>query len=513
MFKRPYLKLFIPAVMAVMVAACSSSPSGSLTSSDANAPQDKSVTLLFNVQSSSIDPHTDVNYTAVRAGVGETLVKVNKDLKLEAWLAEKWNSKDGQHWTFNIRPGVKFHSSKPVDAAAVKASLERAQKLNPSVKNALHIRDIQANGQILKVTTDRPFPEFASELVHPNTAVIDTSSTDALPSGTGPFKAASFRAGSELNLERNNQYWNGEVKLKQAKFVFNEDANARQLAFQAKDADIVYRPPIESLDLLKADSTVKVDSLPSLRTHQLIYNMNNNDLKKTAVRKAFDHLINRDEIANGIMSGQGTPAQGPFLSGFPFSPAYAMKKFDLSAARDSFKQAGYSGQDGKVKAPDGQALHLTLLTYQSRAELPLISQLIQANAKELGITIDIRQVDNIDEYLAAHQDWDLATYSSITAPRGDGSYFLNAAYMPEGALNYGHVHLPKLEAVITKLNRAVNEEQRNKLALEAVSMIDQETLQSFLVHPNNVVAYRNYVHNWVTSQSEYYLLTQDLDVD
>ncbi|MFK4435593.1 nickel ABC transporter substrate-binding protein [Paenibacillus sp. RC21] len=513
MFKNQYFKLFILSVLAGMMAACSSAPSASLSSSVANAPVDKSVTLLFNVQSPSVDPHTDVNYTAVRAGVSETLVKVSKDLKLEAWLAEKWDSKDGQHWTFNIRSGVTFHSGKAVDAAAVKDSLERAQKLNPSVKNALHIRDIQADGQILNITTNKPFPEFVSELVHPNTAVIDTTSTGDLPSGTGPFKAASFRAGSELNLDRNEQYWNGEVKLKHAKFMFNEDANARQLAFQAKDADIVYRPPIESLDLLKADPTVKVDSLPSLRTHQLIYNMNNNDLKKTAVRKAFDSLINRDEIASGIMSSQGTPAQGPFLSDFPFSPKYTKKKFDLTAAREGFKQAGYKVQDGKVTTPEGKSLHLTLLTYQSRAELPLISQLIQANAKELGITIDIRQVDNIDEYLAANQDWDLATYSSITAPRGDASYFLNATYMPEGALNYGRVHLPEMEALITKLNMTVNEEQRNKLALEAVILIDQENLQSFLVHPNNVVAYRNYVHNWVTSQSEYYLLTQDLDVN
>ncbi|WP_252361792.1 ABC transporter substrate-binding protein [Paenibacillus terrae] len=239
MFKNQYFKLFILSVLAGMMAACSSAPSASPSSSAANVPQDKSVTLLFNVQSPSVDPHTDVNYTAVRAGVSETLVKVSKDLKLEAWLAEKWDSKDGQHWTFNIRSGVIFHSGKAVDAAAVKDSLERAQKLNPSVKNALHIRDIQADGQILIITTDKPFPEFVSELVHPNTAVIDTIFTGDLPSGTGPFKAASFRAGSELNLDRNEQYWNGEVKLKHAKFMFNEDANARQLAFQAKDVDIV----------------------------------------------------------------------------------------------------------------------------------------------------------------------------------------------------------------------------------------------------------------------------------
>lgn len=71
----------------------------------------------------------------------------------------------------------------------------------------------------MKVVTNRSFSEFASELVHPNTAVIDTSSTDALSPGTGPFKAVCFCVSSDLNLERNDQYWNGEMKLKWAKFV------------------------------------------------------------------------------------------------------------------------------------------------------------------------------------------------------------------------------------------------------------------------------------------------------
>jgi peptide/nickel transport system substrate-binding protein len=76
LFKRQHFKIFIPAVMAVMMAACSSSPSATTSQSAASAPQDKSVTLLFNVHSPSIDPNTDVNYIAVRAGVGETLIKV-----------------------------------------------------------------------------------------------------------------------------------------------------------------------------------------------------------------------------------------------------------------------------------------------------------------------------------------------------------------------------------------------------------------------------------------------------
>ncbi|MDT3426278.1 peptide/nickel transport system substrate-binding protein [Paenibacillus forsythiae] len=502
---------FVSLLLALALTACS--PQDTPAESDASTSgEDKSITLLFNVQSNTIDPHTDVNYTAVRAGIAETLVTIDNDLKLRPALAESWSSVDGQNWTFLIRKGATFHNGKPVDAAAVQASLKRAQELNPSVRNSLHIREMKSDGQVLTLVTEQPDPQLPSSLVHPNTAVLAIESTEGMPVGTGPFQFLSFKPASELNVERNRNYWGGTVRIARAKFAFNEDANARLLAIQAKSADIVYRPPIESFDQLRADPSLTLESLASLRTHQLIYNFNHADLKQEAVRRAFDALIDREAIVSGIMNGQATSAAGPFLAEAPFSPKYTPKAFDLAAARQSFAAAGYQVDNGRV-LQDGQPLAFRLLTYQARAELPLIAQLIQANARELGITVDIRLVDNIDEYLAANNDWDLAVYSSITAPRGDASYFLNAAYTPEGALNYAHVHQPELEVLIGKLNAAISEGERNAIAQEAVGYIDKHVLNSYIIHPNHFVVYSNHVKNWVTSKSEYYLLTKDLDIE
>ncbi|GGF61868.1 nickel ABC transporter substrate-binding protein [Paenibacillus albidus] len=502
----------VPLLLVLLLAACTSQEPASPDSTVTHNSEEKSITLLFNVQSNSIDPHTDVNYTAVRAGIAETLLTIGNDLKLQPAVAESWSSEDGQNWIFNIRKGLTFQNGKSVDAAAVQASLERAQQLNPSVKNSLHIREMKSAGQVLTIVTEQPFPQLPSDLVHPNTAILAAESTEEAPIGTGPFMLASFKPGSELNVERNSQYWGGTVKLAKAKFSFNEDANARLLAIQAKSADIVYRPPIESFDQLKADASLTLDSLTGLRAHQLLYNMNNAELGQEEVRKAFDALIDREAIVSSIMTGQATAAAGPFLAEAPFSPEYTPKTFDLEVARQFFRTAGYDVDNGLV-SKGGKPLTFRLLTYQSRAELPLISQLIQANAKELGITVDIRLVDNIDEYLAANDDWDLATYSNITAPRGDASYFLNAAYTSEGALNYGYVRQPELEALIEQLNTAIAEDERNNLAQQAVAYIDEHRLNSFIIHPNNFVVYSSHVKNWVTSKSEYYLLTKDLDIE
>ncbi|WP_138751309.1 nickel ABC transporter substrate-binding protein [Paenibacillus sinopodophylli] len=500
----------LPLLALLVLVACSTQEKA--TPNATTPTESKHITLLFNVQSNTIDPHTDTNYTAVRAGIAETLVKIDNDLKLQPAIAESWTSEDGQHWTFKIRDDLTFHNGESVDAAAVQDSLEHAQKQNPSVKNALHIRELKSDGQQLTITTDQPFPELPSYLVHPNTAIIAEASTSQAPIGTGPFLLTSFSPGSELNVARYAHYWGGAVKLDTATMVFNEDANARHLAIQASSAHIIFRPPIESMEQLSADSSITLDSLTSLRTHQLLYNMNNSDLQKEEVRRAFDALIDRNSITSSMMSGQATAAAGPFLAEAPFSPAYTKKTFDPEAARQSFQAAGYELENGMISSA-GKPLAFTLLTYQSRAELPLIAQLLQANASELGIQLDIRQVDNIDEYLAINDDWDMALYSMITAPRGDASYFLNAAYTPEGALNYGGYQEPELTSIITKLNRTIVEEDRYALAKEAVSYIDEHYLNSFIIHPNNVVVISKQVKNWVTSKSEYYFLTKDLDIE
>lgn len=493
----------------MLLTACSTQSSNS---SKEGEDRKKEITFLSNFPSETLDPH--LNYTAVRAGVTETLVRVSQDQELEPWLAESWETSDGgQTWTFKIKDDITFQNGDKVDAAAIKASLERNIQVSEAMKTALKIKTIEADGQTLMITTEQKLPHFPSELVHPNTAIVDSSAEniEQKPIGTGPFKVVSFEPNSKLELEKYEGYWDGEVKLDRATMTFNEDANARTTALQSGDADIVYRPAIESIESLKNDKSIKTDVVSSLRTHLLMYNSGKETFKDPHVRKAFDALIDRQAVANDIMAGQATAAEGPFLADSPYSPDYEKKQFSVEKAKKHLEEAGYELKDGKM-VKDGKPLILKLMTYSYRPELPLISQLLQSNAKELGITIEIQQVENIDEYLAEKTDWDIATYSLITAPRGDASYFLNSAYMAGGAINPGQIQNDKVTKLIEELNQTSENEKRNELSKEAIKIIDQETLHSFLVHPNNFVAYKDYVLNWQTSKSEYYTLTKDLDV-
>lgn len=503
-----YKSLFL-LLSAIFLAACSSN------TAENQGEEQKKVNLLFNFATSSLDPNVDSSYVPLRAGITETLVHLNDtDLTIEPWLAESWDSKDGQLWTIELRDGVTFHNGKPMDGAAVKASLQRAIKDNRAIQNGLRIESIEANANTLTIKTAVPFPEFPSELVHPNTSIIDVTETDYInkPIGTGPFTVSSFTPGTAVDLIRYDGYWNGPAKLETARFSFNADANARSLALQSGTADIVFRPEVETLANLKSVKGVTVESTSTFRVHQMTMNLERKSLQDINVRKAVDSLIDRKAIVDNILRGHGEVAAGPFPSTFSFAPDYPEKKSGMDAARAYLKESGYT-EVNSVMQKNGEQLTFKLLTYSSRADLPLIAQVFQSDAGQLGIDVKIQQIETPEEYMAANRDWDLTTYSNLTAPRGDAGYYLNATYHPNGALNFSGADDDKLTALIDELNATVGQEERSVLAEQIAMYVDEQVYNSFVLHPNTLVAYKSdKVKNWTTSRSEYYMLTNELDV-
>ncbi|RBN37157.1 ABC transporter substrate-binding protein, partial [Priestia megaterium] len=62
-----------------MLAACSAN-----SASTEEKSEKKSLTFVSNFPSDTLDPQ--LNYTTVRAGIAETLVKVDEQLQIEPWL-------------------------------------------------------------------------------------------------------------------------------------------------------------------------------------------------------------------------------------------------------------------------------------------------------------------------------------------------------------------------------------------------------------------------------------------
>src|SRR5438876_9528941 len=82
----------------------------------------------------NLDPPqvTDLNSNRVGRRIVETLVTFpDESTQVVPGLAESWTiSKDGLQYTFKLRSGIKFHDGTPLNAEAVKFSIER--QINPN---------------------------------------------------------------------------------------------------------------------------------------------------------------------------------------------------------------------------------------------------------------------------------------------------------------------------------------------------------------------------------------------
>ncbi|RIV07022.1 ABC transporter substrate-binding protein, partial [Priestia flexa] len=51
------------------------------------------------------------------------------------------------------------------------------------------------------------------------------------------------------------------------------------------------------------------------------------------------------------------------------------------------------------------------------------------------------------------------------------------------------------------------------IAEKAADYVDENVINSFVLHPSTIVAYnKDKVENWFTTKSEYYMITNKLDV-
>lgn len=511
MGKKTVFKIFIVllSVMLFSVGCSSSSESNSMVKEN----KEKSVTLLYGLVPASLDPHLE--WIPIRAGITETLVKMDRNLEIKPWLAESWEQIDEKTWTFKLRDGVTFHDGSKMDAEAVKSSFERAIKVNAALKTLLKVESIEANGQKITFKTVEANPAFLSELVHPNASIVQVNAEhiEKAPIGTGPFKVASYTQDVEVKVDRFNKYWDGAAKLDHAIVKFNSDGNVRSLALQSGDADISYHLPIESLGAISKNKNLKVESISSLRVHFILFNSKKPELQDIRVRKAIDAIINRPVIASDLMKGHATPANGPFNPRFSFASDIPYTGYNPKQAISLLEEAGYQlNQSGKMEK-GGKPLSLKLVTFVVRPELPLIAQYVQAEAAKIGVDIKIITAENVDSYLQDHIDeWDMVTYSNLTAPRGDGGYFFNVAYLPEGTLNLGQINIPELSSIVKELNQTSDSAKRDELEKQAVKITREQVLHSYIVFPHIIVGINKRVTNWKPGAEEQYFITNTMDV-
>jgi peptide/nickel transport system substrate-binding protein len=298
---------------------------------------------------------SDASYILSLSGCLETLTRYDEaEGQIVPSLATEWEQVSEREWDFTIRDGVRFQDGTDLTVEAVVASLQ-------------HVLD----------------------------------AVDPFGHCTGPFTAVSEQTKQSLTLERNEDYWGGQVQLAGAEVRFITDGATRAAQVQTGEADVSLSIPVSSLSTLESDGNVEVLKADSPRTATLYMNNGKKPFDDVDFRKAITAAIDLDALAASVYEGAAIPATGPFAPSEPWAIEGAdAPKQDLDAARDLLSAAGYTA---------GRPLEVIAIV--ERAEFADVATVIQENLKAVGVPVKIRTV----EYAAVEPDLLAGNYAWCSA--------------------------------------------------------------------------------------------------
>ena len=462
-------------------------------------------------------------WVVMRYGMGETLAKFDEKMNVQPWLAESWKiSDDHMTWTFKIRDGVKFSNGKDLTAEAVKASIERAFAKNKRAETFFKYKEIKADGQNLIITTEKPEPNMPGFLADPLFLIVDTSAEGERdfakqgPICTGPYVCESFTKEKAV-MKKNPHYWDGEVPYETVEIPSIDDPNTRAMALQSGEVDMAVNIGAGDIGLFNDTSKFHVDRIASLRV--VLARINQKGvLGDPKVRAAFISMCDRKSYNEIILKGTFIEGKAPI----PPSMDYGFDKltdpnhYDVERAKKLLDEAGWKDTDGDgIRDKDGKPLSVDFVVYNSRAELPIYAEAVQADAKKVGIDVKIKSVDyNLIDKMGINGEYDLLISNITTANTGDPEIFLNWYWRtnkdgdnPQNGSGYSN---PALDAKFAELSTEFDKAKRRQLMIDIQQIIMNDGAGLFLGYPETNIISSTKITGATMYPSDYYWVTNKI---
>ncbi len=356
----------------------------------------------------NLDPPqvTDLNSNRVGRRIVETLVTFPEEsTQVVPGLAESWTiSKDGLQYTFKLRRGIAFHDGTPLNAEAVKFSIERQINPNhPAYKLGKYpfANYFFGNVKAVEVLSDErvafllnePRASFlavltagAASIVSPTAVMKWGPDYPNHPVGTGPFRFASWDRGQRVVLEKNPAYWKYPVKVERVIYRPIVEDQARLTELLTGGLDLIVGVPADNVGQLEKNP--KITLLKQVGAHVWYLGMNNQKkpFDDKRVRQALNYAVNKDAIVNDVLKGTGAASKGPVLPGtWGADRELKAYPYDPDRARKLLAEAGY---------PTGFSTTLWVPESGSGMQAPVaMSTVMQSNLKAVGVNVSLQTME------------------------------------------------------------------------------------------------------------------------
>jgi peptide/nickel transport system substrate-binding protein len=336
-------------------------------------------------------------YERLVKAVGVSRVSIAPD------LATSWtNSADGKAWTFHLRPGVTFHDSTPLNAAAVQFTFQRLFGLDQgAVADFQPIARVDAPSPLTVVFhLKTPFPSFLASLVSiwgtgiVSPTAVKKHATKGDPwaskwlyehdAGSGPYMVKQWAHNQHLLLTPYPGYWRGWSGAHIGEVVqqWPASSSTQRLGLEHGDVDMAMGLSWQDQAAVAKEPGLTVQTNTGSGIREIYLNCTDGPLRSKLVRQALSYLFDYDGVIKAVAHGWAVRMNSIAPTGLTnYIPASHPYSYDPTKAAALLAKAGY-----------GHGFNLTVTYVQGDAPAQQIAQIYQADAGAVGIKVTIRAI-------------------------------------------------------------------------------------------------------------------------
>lgn len=422
---------------------------------------------------------------------------VGSDNKLHGDLAESWEGSDGaKKWVFKLR-NAEFHNGKPVTSADVIASLNihRGEDSKSAAKPVVgNIKDIRADGDrtvVIELSAgDADFPFILTDYQLAIGHAGPDGKVDWSDDGNrgGAYKLKEYNPGVRALLEKAENYWNRDVgHFATAEALTISDVTARQNALITGEVDVIDRPDVRTLDMLKKDSNLVVEEDAGFRWHGFTMFCDAPPFDNKDVRLALKYGINRKAMINIALNGHGLVGNDQ-----PITPSYRFYnsdlppfEYDLDKAKFHLKKAGLSKVDIDLSASPA--------AFAAAVDCALLYQSGIANA---GININV-VTEPADAYWS--NVWLKKPFIATDwGGRPTEDLMFSVEFKAGAPWNDTHFNNERFEKLLAEARAELDEPKRREMYGEMQKIVRDDGGAVIPMIPNNIWAYNKKIKHGPT---------------
>jgi peptide/nickel transport system substrate-binding protein len=426
-------------------------------------------------------------------------------------LAESLKAIDDLTWEIKLRPHVRFHNGEPLDAAAVKFSIDylvQANTISPHrnafawVKEVEVVDDLTIRLHAHRAVASLPDVLTRLHILPPQyfTEVGEEKFGDA-PVGAGPYRFVSRTRGGPLIMRANDEYWGGpkgRPSIRTLTFQTILDPAERFRKLLAGEVHIVRGLTIEQAALLDQSGVARVSAK---LTPRLVFLQIDGDgrasktsLMDRRVRRAISYALPVDDMIATVWEKFATRAPGGLTSlYFGYDPNLSPRPYDLQKARSLLSEAGYT-----------EAFEIPLNF--STAVVPDAERLsndIMESLEKVGIKVKLRPFADASEFYTQLRQGKMEGLTLLAWGNG-ASFDADAVYYPLFHTGQPHAYntSPELDKLLDDGRATIDPEKRKAIYSALQKSIMEQTYW--------VPLYGQYVIEGVNRQLNYEASSDEL---